>query len=84
MTARTIVGIVLGAMLLTIPFSLYWAYSYAYEQQFLFKQYPWLSHLGRHLRVICLSGLFVYAAAWLMLVRYCRGGRPQSPTQGQV
>ena len=84
MTARRIVGIVLGSILLTIPFLLYWAYSYAYEQEFLFKQYRWLSDLGRHLRVICLSGLIIYAAAWLMLVRYCRGGCAQSSTHGQV
>lgn len=74
---RSFSGIVLGTILATIPFLSWWAYCYAYEDQFLFKEYRWLSDLGRHLRVICLSGLVIYTAAWFMLVRYCRGGRQQ-------
>lgn len=81
MTTRRIVTIVFGAVLLAIPFLLYWAYWYAYEAHFLFKRYRWLSDLGRHLRTIGLCGLVVYAAAWLLLVRYYRRGPAQPSAQ---
>jgi len=75
MVERKLSGIVLGTILVMIPFLSWWGYCYAYEDHFLFKEYRWLSDLGKHLRVICLAGLILYTAAWLILVRYCRGGR---------
>jgi hypothetical protein len=81
---RRLWAVALGTILVTIPFLSWWGYCYAYEDQFLFKKYRWLWAFGRHLRLICLSGLVVYAATWVMLVRYCRGGVAQPSTHGQA
>lgn len=73
-SGRPLWGLIFGTVLVSVPLLLWWAYCYAYVDHFLFKDYRWLSDLGRHLRLIGLLGLLVYGAAWLMLVRYCRRG----------
>jgi len=82
-SARPLWGVTLGTVLVAVPLLSWWAYCYAYEDQFLFKKYRWLSDFGRHLRLMGLLGLPVYGATWLMLVRYCRRGvsKPLSSEQ---
>jgi hypothetical protein len=69
MSRKTVV-VVLGTVLVAVPALAYWAYVYAYEQQFLPKQYPWLTDLGRHLWTIAAIGLVLEAVAWVLLIRY--------------
>jgi hypothetical protein len=70
--SRTTVTILLGTVLVAVPILAYWAYVYAYEQHTLPKEYPWLSDLGRYLRLIAAIGLALEAVAWFLLIRYTR------------
>ncbi len=70
--SRKTVAVVLGTLLVAAPVLAYWAYVYAYEQQYLFLQYPWPSELGRSLRTIAAAGLALEAVGWFALGRYVR------------
>jgi hypothetical protein len=69
MSRKTVV-VVLGTVLVAIPVLAYRAYVYAYQEQFLPKEYPWLTDLGRHLWTIAAIGLVLEAVAWVALIRY--------------
>jgi len=73
-SGRPLWGVAFGTILVAIPLLSWWAYCYAYEDHFLFKDHRWLSDFGRHIRLVGLLSLLVYGAIWLMLVRYCRRG----------
>lgn len=81
---RPLWGVAFGTFLIGVPLFSWWAYCYAYEDQFLFKEHRWLSDFGRHLRLVGLLGLLVYGATWLMLVRYCRRGMPKRLSREQA
>lgn len=83
-SGRSLWGVALGTILVAVPLFSWWAYCYAYEDQFLFKEHRWLSDFGRHLRLVGLLGLLVYGATWLMLVRYCRRGMPKRLSSEQA
>lgn len=72
MSGRWVVTGLAALFLIAIPVVSYWAYDYAYCKHDLYKQYRWLSNIGRYLRLIAGMGICIWIAGWGMLFRYAK------------